>query len=248
MVDENILVVKNLKVSLDKEIIKGVDFSLRRGEILVILGPNGSGKTTIAKALTGFPNLDVSGEVLFKGSDLLSLSPSQRSKDGLFMSFQNPVEIPGVTISNFLRSAINSRRPKDDPIKLKEYIALLNKNMASLSIAKEFAHRELNHGFSGGEKKKAEMLQLLMLNPSLAILDETDSGLDIDALKNVCSGILDLKKTNEDLSLIVITHYKRLLEYLNPDRVLVLVDGKIVKEGGSELVHFVEEKGFEGFK
>jgi len=164
------------------------------------------------------------------------------------MSFQNPVEIPGVTVSNFLRTAINARRSKESPINVKEFISLLNKAMADLKISKEFAYRELNHGFSGGEKKKAEMLQLLMLSPKLAILDETDSGLDVDALKNVCAGINNLRRANDDLSLIVITHYKRMLEYLDVDKVLVLIDGKIVKVGGKELVNLIDEQGFEGFK
>jgi Fe-S cluster assembly ATP-binding protein len=246
-----VLKVKNLNVSMDnekKEIIKDVSFSLKKGEILVIIGPNGSGKSTIAKALVGFPNLNVSGEVFFKQENLLEMSPSARSKNGLFLSFQNPVEIQGVTISNFIRTALNSRRPKDSPINLKDFIKKLNEAMTSLSIPKEFSYRELNHGFSGGEKKKAEMLQLLMLEPELAILDETDSGLDVDALKNVCLNINKLKELNKDISLIIITHYKRMLEYLNPDRVLVLVDGKIVKEGNKDLINLIEEKGFEGFK
>lgn len=250
---KNILEISNLKVSMGeddsvKQIIKDVSFSVAKGETLVILGPNGSGKTTIAKAITGYPNILVEGEAIFQGENLFEMNPAQRSQKGIFLSFQNPVEIPGVTVSNFIRTAINARLDKDKPINLREYIAKLNNAMSSLGIPKEFAHRELNHGFSGGEKKKAEMLQLMMLSPSLAILDETDSGLDVDALKNVCSGINDLKKANKDLSLIVITHYKRMLEYLEADRVLVLVDGSIVKTGGKELVHLIEEKGFEDFK
>jgi Fe-S cluster assembly ATP-binding protein len=261
-VNAGLLSVKKLSVSMDaelkkdekndeektKKIIKDISFNVNKGETVVIIGPNGSGKTTIAKALTGFPNLSVVGSILFDDEDLLEMNPSERSRKGLFMSFQNPVEIAGVTISNFLRTAINARRPKDSPMNIREFITALNSAMASLNIPKEFAHRELNHNFSGGEKKKAEMLQLLMLNPKLAILDETDSGLDVDALKNVCLGINDLKKINPDLSLIVITHYRRMLEYLNPDRVLVLIDGEIVKEGGRDLVHLIDEKGFEEFK
>jgi Fe-S cluster assembly ATP-binding protein len=243
-----VLDIKNLKVSMDKEIIKDISFNVTKGETLVIIGPNGSGKTTIAKAITGFPNINVSGSISFMGDDLLNLSPSERSKKGIFLSFQSPVEIPGVTVSSFIRTAINSRRPKDKPINLRDYISKLNDAMKVLGIPKEFAHRELNHGFSGGEKKKAEMLQLMMLEPSLAILDETDSGLDVDALKNVCASINNLKEKNKDLSLIVITHYRRMLDYLEADRVLVLVDGKIVKTGDRGLVHLIEEKGFEGFK
>ncbi|MFP4567523.1 MAG: Fe-S cluster assembly ATPase SufC [Candidatus Woesearchaeota archaeon] len=250
--ENKIIDVRNLSVSMDKEIIKGVSFHVNKGETLVIIGPNGSGKSTIAKAITGFPGIDVNGEIKFSANgeleDLSDLSPSDRAKKGIFLSFQNPVEIPGVTVSNFIRTAINARRSKDKPVNLREYISKLNDTMKLLGIPKEFAQRELNHGFSGGEKKKAEMLQLMMLEPALAILDETDSGLDVDALKNVCSSINDLKKKNKDLSLIVITHYKRMLEYLDVDRVLVLVDGKIVKEGSKELVELIEGEGFEGFK
>jgi len=244
----NILEVKNLKVSMDKKIINDVSFNVKKGETIVIIGPNGSGKSTIAKALTGFPDLTVEGSAIFDNKDLFKMNPSLRSRNGLFMSFQNPVEIPGVTVSNFLRTAINARRSKNSPINIKEFISILNKAMINLKIPKEFAYRELNTGFSGGEKKKAEMLQLLMLNPKLAILDETDSGLDIDSLKNVSESINNLKNFNKDLSLIIITHYKRMLDYLNVDRVLVLIEGVIVKEGGKELIDLIDKKGFEGFK
>ncbi|MCC7574517.1 Fe-S cluster assembly ATPase SufC [Candidatus Woesearchaeota archaeon] len=252
VVNQELLVVKDLFVSMSsdsgKEIIKNVSFNVNKGETVVIIGPNGSGKSTIAKALTGFPGLNIKGDVIFNDEILFDLSPTERSRKGLFMSFQSPVEIQGVTLSNFLRTAINARRPKDNKINLRDFVSLLNEAMASLNIPKEFAHRDLNHGLSGGEKKKAEMLQLFMLNPVLAILDETDSGLDVDALKEVCLGINKLKELNPDLGLIVITHYKRMLDYLNPDKVLVLVNGEIKKRGGEELVHLIEEKGFEVFK
>lgn len=252
MSDKKLLDVKNLKVFADdgmnNEIIKDISLSVTRGESVVILGPNGSGKTTIAKALTGFPNLVVEGEAEFNGENLFDMSPAKRAKQGLFLSFQNPVEIPGVTVSNFIRTAMNARRPKDDPLNLREFISQLNDAMFALGIPKGFAQRQLNHDFSGGEKKKAEMLQLMMLKPQLAILDETDSGLDVDALKNVCAGINTLKEKQKDLGLIIITHYKRMLEYLNADKVLILIDGKIVKSGGAELVDVIEKDGFEVFK
>ena len=245
----NLLEVKKLNVTLnEKKIIRDINFSIKKGETIVIIGPNGSGKTTIAKALTGFPGLEVEGEAKFKGENLLSMNPSKRSKEGLFMSFQNPVEIQGVSISNFIRTAINSRRKKEEKINIKEYIQELNETMNLLGIPKEFSRRELNHGFSGGEKKKAEMLQLMMLKPDLAILDETDSGLDIDALKNVCENINLLKQKNKELGLIIITHYKRMLDYLDVNRVIVIKEGRIIKEGGTELIHLIEEKGFEDIK
>ena len=243
----DLLNVKNLRVSMNKDIIKGINFNLKKGETIVIIGPNGSGKTTIAKALAGFPGLDVQGKASFKEEDLLVMNPSERSKKGLFLSFQNPVEVPGVTVSNFIRTAINSRREKNNPINIREFITQLNTAMNELDIPKEFSRRELNHGFSGGEKKKAEMLQLMMLKPELAILDETDSGLDVDALKTVCKNINLLKEKNKDLGLIIITHYKRMLDYLDTDRILVLKNGKIVREGGKELANIIEEKGFEEF-
>lgn len=252
MSDEKLLDVKNLKVFADdgmnNEIIKDISLSVNRGESVVILGPNGSGKTTIAKALTGFPNLVVDGKAEFNGENLFDMSPAKRAKKGLFLSFQNPIEVPGVTVSNFIRTAMNARRPKDNPLNLREFVSQLNDAMSALGIPKGFAQRQLNHGFSGGEKKKAEMLQLMMLKPQLAILDETDSGLDVDALKNVCAGINTLKEKQKDLGLIIITHYKRMLEYLNADKVLILIDGKIVKSGGAELVDVIEKDGFEVFK
>ena len=245
---DTILNIKNLNVSTNKEIIKNVTFQVKKGETLVIIGPNGSGKTTIAKAITGYPGLKVEGEATYNEENLLRMSAAERSKKGIFMSFQNPVEVPGVSVSNFIRTAINARRTKEEQISIREFITDLNEAMNALGIPKEFSHRELNHGFSGGEKKKAEMLQLIMLKPELAILDETDSGLDIDALKNICKQINILKQKNKDQSLIIITHYKKMLDYIDVDKVIILRNGEIAKQGKKELINIIEEKGFEDIK
>jgi Fe-S cluster assembly ATP-binding protein len=194
--------------------------------------------------LMGHPSYKTSGEISIDGHDIGEASPDERSKKGLFLSFQHPLEIPGVTISNFLRTAINSRLPKEKQIKLLDFMPLLNKNMELLHIPKEFASRYVNEGFSGGEKKKMEILQLLMLKPKAAILDETDSGLDIDALRKVCEGINILKSQDPDMTLLVITHYQRILHYLKPDRICIMKEGKLIKIGGSELVTEIEEKGY----
>ncbi len=245
----NALELKKFKVSIeDKEIVKGIDLSLKKGEVTVIMGPNGSGKSTLANGLMGHPKMKTKGDVLLSGKNLLEMSPDQRSKEGLFLSFQYPEEIPGVNVSSFLRTAINTRRSKDNPIKLQEYVKLLNEHMKLLNIPKEFASRYINTGFSGGEKKKIEMLQLAMLNPKVAILDETDSGLDIDALKSVCEGINLLRKENPDMTILVITHYQRMLNYLKPDHVCIMLDGKIIKKGDANLAHELETKGYEEFK
>jgi Fe-S cluster assembly ATP-binding protein len=229
----------------DKEIVKDIDLSVKKGETIVIMGPNGSGKSTLAMGLMGHPNLMTSGEVLVDGRNILEMQPDERSKAGLFLSFQYPQEISGVTVSNFLRTALNSRHEKTHKIKLLDFMKILHEQMQLLHIPKEFATRYLNEGFSGGEKKKMEILQLAILQPKIAILDETDSGLDIDALKAVCEGINILKQKNPDLTLIVITHYQRILNYLKPDRVCMMVDGRIIREGGHELVMEIEEKGYE---
>jgi len=245
----NNLELKNFKVSIkDKDIVRDINLVLKEGEITVIMGPNGSGKSTLANGLMGHPKLNTSGCALLAGKDLLKLSPDERSKQGLFLSFQHPEEISGITVSSFLRTALNSRRSKDDPIKIPEYIKILNEKMKLLNISKEFASRYLNQGFSGGEKKKMEMLQLAMLKPKVAILDETDSGLDIDALKSVCDGINKIKEENKTMSILIITHYQRMLNYLKPDKVLIMLEGQLVKQGGPELAEEIEKKGYEFLK
>jgi Fe-S cluster assembly ATP-binding protein len=241
--------IKDLNVTIDgKQIIKGLNLKVDNNEIVAIMGPNGSGKSSFAHALMGHPSYQVQGRVMLDGKDILSLTPDQRSKQGLFLSFQHPIEIPGVTVSNFLRTAMNSRREKGKEIKLIEFMKILHEKMEILHIQKGFATRYLNEGFSGGEKKKMEILQMAMLEPKVAILDETDSGLDIDALKNVCDSINILKNDNPEMSLVVITHYQRMLNYLKPDKVCIMVDGEIIKCGGPELALELEESGYEGRK
>ena len=243
------MIIKDLKASVeDKEILKGIDLELKKGEITVIMGPNGSGKSTLANALMGHPGFEVSGKAELEGEDILEMDPDERSHKGLFLSFQYPVTIPGVTVSNFLRTAINSKRDKKDPIKISDYVKLLNEKMELLGVPKEFAARYVNEGFSGGEKKKMEILQLAMLNPKVAILDETDSGLDIDSLRSVCEGIAKLKEQYPELTILVITHYQRMLNYLKPDNVCILLDGKIIEKGGPDLAHKLEAEGYEAFK
>lgn len=239
------LKIKNLNVKIeDKEIIKNLSLELKKGETIVVMGPNGSGKSTLANALSGHPSCSVQGTATLGLVNLLDLSPDERSKQGLFLSFQQPIAIPGVKVSSFIRTAMNARRI--EPIKISEYIKLLNEKMKLLDIPKEFANRYLNEGFSGGEKKKMEILQMAMLKPKVAILDETDSGLDVDALKKVFQKVNMLKKENPELSLIIITHYQRILNYIEPDKIVVLKNGEIIKEGTKELIHEIDEKGFEG--
>ena len=238
--------IKKLEVEVaTKKVVKGINLDIAKGETVVIMGPNGSGKSTLAHGLMGHPNFKVKGKALLDGIDIIELSPDERSRLGLFLSFQYPMEIPGVTVSNFLRTALNSRRPKDSQIKLIEFMKLLNEKMELLHIPKDFASRYLNEGFSGGEKKKMEILQMAVLNPKVAILDETDSGLDIDALKKVCENINALKKSNPEMSLLVITHYQRMLNYIKPDKVCIMQEGKITKCGGPELARELEENGYE---
>lgn len=229
----------------NKQILKEINLSLKKGEVLVIMGPNGSGKSTLAQTIMGSPVYKSNGLIELGGEKISDLSIDERSKKGLFLSFQHPPSIEGVTVNNFLRQAINTRR--ETPIRISEYKRELNKNMELLKLNPDFAHRYLNVGHSGGEKKKLETLQLLMLKPKVAILDETDSGLDVDALKIVTQGIQTVKEENKDMGLIVITHYNKILEYLKPDRVIVLKEGVIVKEGGLELIKQIEDKGFEQF-
>ncbi|MBR9693259.1 Fe-S cluster assembly ATPase SufC [Candidatus Woesearchaeota archaeon] len=240
--------VKDLHASVEgKEILKGLSLHLAKGEVVAIMGPNGSGKSTLANVIMGHPKYEASGSVTLEGANVLAMAPDERAQKGLFLSFQYPSEIPGVTLFNFLRTAINAQRKArgEENLRLFEYTKLLEEKMALLHMNSAFKERYLNEGFSGGEKKRAEILQLAMLNPKVAILDETDSGLDIDALKIVAEGINAVK--NGEKAILLITHYQRILDYIKPDRILILKDGKIVKEGGPELAHELEKEGYTGF-
>ena len=248
--DNNILLeIRDLHASAgDKEILKGVDLTIRKGEIHALMGPNGAGKSTLSSVLTGKPNFQVTrGEVTFLGRDLLAMSAEERAWAGLFMSFQYPVEIPGVTITNFMKTALNARRSAEglEPMKGAEFLKLMKEKMAFVKMKPEFAKREVNVGFSGGEKKRNEIFQMAMLDPALAILDETDSGLDVDALKIVADGVNALHTPEK--SAIIITHYSKLLEYVVPDVVHVLKDGRIVCTGDRSLVDTIENEGFDKF-
>ena len=241
------LVIKNLHAGVEgKEILKGVDLRIGKGEVHVIMGPNGAGKSTLSSVLTGRPNFTVTGgEVSFDGADLLAMTPEERSWAGIFLSFQYPIEIPGVSITNFMKAALSARRKAQGLPELTpaEFLKLLREKMALVQMKGEFARREVNVGFSGGEKKRNEIFQMAMLEPSLAILDETDSGLDVDALKIVSDGVNSLR--SPDRSFVIITHYQKLLEYIKPDVVHVLKDGCIVRTGGPELADFIWKEGFE---
>lgn len=243
-----LLEINNLHANVEgKEILKGVNLTIRRGEVHAVMGPNGAGKSTLGAVLTGRPGYEVTeGSVTYDGKDLLSMKPEERSWAGLFLSFQYPVEIPGVSITNFMKAAVNARRKAHglEELKPAEYIKLLKEKMAFVQMKSEFAKREVNVGFSGGEKKRNEIFQMAMLEPTLSILDETDSGLDVDALRIVAEGVNALR--TPQTSAIVITHYKRLLDYIVPDIVHVLKDGRIVKTAGRKLVDVIEEKGYEG--
>lgn len=242
-----LLEINNLHANVEgKEILKGVNLTIRRGEVHAVMGPNGAGKSTLGAVLTGRPGYEVTeGSVTYDGKDLLSMKPEERSWAGLFLSFQYPVEIPGVSITNFMKAAVNARRKAQGQPELKpaEFLALLRENMNFVKMKPEFARREVNVGFSGGEKKRNEIFQMAMLSPVLSILDETDSGLDVDALRTVAEGVNALR--TEETSYIVITHYHRLLEYIKPDVVHVLKDGRIVKTAGKELVDRIEKEGYE---
>ena len=241
------LEIKDLYAGVDgTEIIKGISLSVKKGEIHAVMGPNGSGKSTLAKILSGHPAYEaMSGEILFNGKNLLDMDAEERSLAGIFMGFQYPVEVPGVNNAEFLRMAHNARRVKEgeeeiDPL---DFDDLLSEKMKALGMEKKYKERNLNDGFSGGEKKRAEILQLGMIKPKLAILDETDSGLDVDALRAVADGINTLKTS--EMSILMITHYERILNYVKPDFVHILVDGKIVKSGGFELAKEIEEQGYD---
>ncbi|MGA2130054.1 MAG: Fe-S cluster assembly ATPase SufC [Candidatus Pacearchaeota archaeon] len=238
--------IKNLHVAFKgKEILKGLNLNLEQGKVNALMGPNGSGKSTLANIIAGDPRYNVNeGQILFNDQDILKLSVSERAKLGLFLSFQNPIEIEGVKLSSFLRQAYNSVHEKK--LSLMEFQELLEKTADELKIPREFLSRYLNKGFSGGEKKKSEILQLLVLNPQVAILDETDSGLDIDSLRIIANGIN--KFMSKDKTVLIITHYKRILEYVKPDKVSIMLNGKIVKEGAGKLVDHLEEKGYEWLK
>ncbi|MCR4824744.1 MAG: Fe-S cluster assembly ATPase SufC [Bacteroidales bacterium] len=242
-----LLEIKNLHASVEgKEILKGVDLTIRRGEVHAVMGPNGAGKSTLGSVLAGRPTYEVTaGSILYDGRDLLSLSPEERSWAGLFLSFQYPVEIPGVSITNFMKAAVAARRKAQGLPELTPggYLKLLKEKMALVKMKGEFARREVNVGFSGGEKKRNEVFQMAMLEPTLSILDETDSGLDVDALRIVAEGVQQLR-TPENAA-IVITHYQRLLDYIVPDVVHVLKEGRIVRTGGRELVDQIEREGYE---
>ncbi len=242
-----ILKIKGLRAGIEgKEILKGIDLEIRRGEIHAFMGPNGAGKSTLSSVLAGKPQYTVTeGTIEYMGKNLLEMSPEERSWAGIFMSFQYPVEIPGVSITNFMKTAVNSRREAMglEPMKAGDFLKLLREKMAFLQMKPEFAKREVNVGFSGGEKKRNEIFQMAMLDPTLSILDETDSGLDVDALRIVANGVNALH-TPEKAS-IIITHYQRLLEYIVPDVVHVLKDGRIVRTAGRELVDFIEENGYD---
>lgn len=244
-----LLKIKDLHASAgDKEILRGVNLEIGRGEIHAVMGPNGAGKSTLSSVLTGKPEYTVTqGSIEFMGKDLLAMKPEERAWTGIFMSFQYPIEIPGVSITNFMKTAINSKRKAQgmEPMKAADFLRLMKEKMALVQMKPEFAKREVNVGFSGGEKKRNEIFQMAMLDPTLAILDETDSGLDVDALKIVADGVNALHSPEK--SAIIITHYQKLLEYVRPDVVHVLKAGRIVATGGYEIEDKIENEGFEQF-
>jgi Fe-S cluster assembly ATP-binding protein len=244
------LKIKNLHARIeDKEILKGINLEIKAGEVHAIMGPNGSGKSTLSSVIAGKEEFEMTeGEINFDGIDLTELDPEDRAHKGIFLSFQYPVEIPGVSVTNFIKAAINAHRKAQGlgDMPANEMLKMLREKSEMLEIDRKFLSRSLNQGFSGGEKKRNEIFQMAMLNPKLAILDETDSGLDIDALKVVANGVNKLR--NKDNAVLLITHYQRLLDYIVPDVVHVMVDGKIVKSGGKELAHELEERGYDWLK
>ncbi len=238
------LEIKNLHVSIeDKEILKGVDLTINTNEVHAIMGPNGTGKSTLSAAIMGNPSYTVTeGEILFDGENVLELEVDERARLGLFLAMQYPSEIPGITNAEFMRAAINAKRAEDDKISVMDFIKKLDQNMELLNMKEEMAERYLNEGFSGGEKKRNEILQLLMLEPTFAILDEIDSGLDIDALKVVSKGVNAMR--GDSFGALIITHYQRLLDYITPDVVHIMMEGRVVMTGGAELAKRLEKEGY----
>ncbi len=252
MSDSPILQIRNLRAKVAEEgteILHGLDLDTPAGEIHAVMGPNGSGKSTLAKVIAGHPEYEVTrGSIVFKGQDILEKEPDERSKAGIFLAFQYPVEVPGVSIANFLRTAKQAHMPEGEELDLFDFQDELLDRMRLLDVDPSFAERPLNDGFSGGEKKRNEILQLAMLKPDLAVMDETDSGLDIDALRIVAHGVNTLKEENPRMSFLLITHYQRLLNYIKPDVVHVIVGGRIVRTGGPEVALRLEEEGYADYR
>jgi Fe-S cluster assembly ATP-binding protein len=252
MSDAPILRIVGLEAKVAEEdlgILKGVDLEIGKGEIHAIMGPNGSGKSTLAKVLAGHPGYEAtSGTVTFRGENLLDLEADERSQAGVFLAFQYPVEIPGVSIANFLRTAVQAHLPEGEELDIFDFADILTERMEMLDMDPAFAERHVNDGFSGGEKKRNEILQMAMLKPKLAVMDETDSGLDIDALKIVASGVNALREEDPEMSVLLITHYQRLLDYIKPDFVHVMVDGRIVQSGGADVALELEKTGYREYE
>jgi Fe-S cluster assembly ATP-binding protein len=252
MSDAPILSVEGLEAQVaegELGILKGVNLEIGKGEIHAIMGPNGSGKSTLAKVIAGHPSYEVtSGKVTFRGEDLLDLEVDERSQAGVFLAFQYPIEIPGVSIANFLRTAVQAHLPEGEELDIFDYADILTERMEMLEMDLSFAERHVNDGFSGGEKKRNEILQMAMLKPKLAVMDETDSGLDIDALKIVANGVNKLVEEDPEMSVLLITHYQRLLDYIKPDYVHVMVDGRIVQSGGPEVALELEADGYKEYE
>lgn len=239
------LVIKDLHVEVDgKQILNGINLEVKKGEVVALMGPNGSGKSTLTNAIIGHPRYKVTkGQIIFKGEDITNIKTDERARKGLFISFQNPEEIPGVTVQNFLKAALSA--VKGQKISILDFQKTLKEKMAMLEMDPSFAHRYLNEGFSGGEKKRTEILQLAVLEPQIAILDETDSGTDVDALKIISTGINKVKELT-GMGALIITHYQRILNYINPDRVYIMKQGRIAASGGQELVEQIEKGGYDG--
>jgi Fe-S cluster assembly ATP-binding protein len=240
------LEIADLTVEVDgKQILAGVTLDVDKGRTLALMGPNGSGKSTLAYAIAGHPAYVITGgSIVYEGQDIADWTPDERARSGLFLAMQYPVEVPGVSVTNFLRTSLNATRGED--VNVRQFMQQLKAEMAALSVDEDFLNRSVNEGFSGGEKKRFEILQMALLTPKIAVLDETDSGLDVDALKTVSEGVNRLR--GPDLGVLIITHYTRILRYITPDEVHVMFDGRIVESGGPELADALEEKGYEGFK